>query len=98
MGVSVFGDSEKAGLYDNTSGTLIGTVYRGHADAERELTVFLNDWLEGSARDYEESVLPELFVAYKVERGFLDKIDWTSQIRTAEDALGREIKQESFNL
>lgn len=97
MGVSVLGDSEKAGLYDDTSGALIGTVYRGYADAERELNIFVNEWLEGSARDYEEPVLPELFVAYKVERGFLDEVDWTSQIRTAEDTLGREVKQDSFN-
>lgn len=98
MGVSVFGNSEKAGLYDDTSGATIGTVYRGHNHAEMELNKFVNDWLDGSPRDYKESTLPDLFTAYKIERGFLDKDDWTSQVRNAEAVLERQVEEGSSNL
>lgn len=91
MGVRVFGNRDKAGMYDGTTGALIGTVYKGEVNAERELNEFVNEWIEGSPRDdYQESVLPDLFVAYKVEKGFLDKVDWESQVRTAENVLDRE--------
>lgn len=91
MVVRVFGNREKAGMYDGTSGALIGTVYKGEANAEKELNEFVNEWIDGSPRDdYQESVLPDLFIAYKVEKGFLDRADWESQIKTAEKALNRE--------
>lgn len=99
MGVSVFGSTEKAGIYDNTTGALIGKVYRGHSNAKKELNEFVNNWLEEevSVRDRDiEANLPELFTAYKVEKGFSDKEDWLSQIETAEACLDREIEQNSF--
>lgn len=97
MSVRVFGNRDKAGMYDGTTGALIGTVYRGEANAERELKEFVNDWIEGSPRDdYDESVLSDLFVAYKIEKGFRDRVDWESQVQKAERVLGRDVEQNSF--
>lgn len=97
MSVRVFGNSNKAGMYDGTTGALIGTVYRGEANAERELKEFVNDWIEGSPRDdYDESVLSDLFVAYKIEKGFRDRVDRESQVQKAERVLGRDVEQNSF--
>lgn len=96
MGVSVFGDRNKAALYDNTSGATIGYIYRGYSNAERELRVFVNQWLEQSPRDLHPDELADLQIAYKVERGFADRKDWLKQVERAEEILGREILEDSF--
>lgn len=97
MGVRVFGDREKAGMYDGTTGALIGTVYKGEVNAETELNEFVNEWIQGSPRDdYEESVLTYLFVAYKVEKGFVDRANFESQVQKAEDVLNRGVEENRF--
>lgn len=98
MGVSVLEDQEKnkAAMYDNTSNGLIGTVYNGHYDSGDELREFVNSWIDGDPREYKNSSIPELFVAYKIEKGFLDKEDWRSQVNKAESILGRTVAENSF--
>lgn len=96
MGVNIFGDRNKAALYDNTTGATIGYIYRGYNNAEKELRVFVNQWLEQSPRDLNPDELTDLQTAYKVERGFADREDWLKQVGRAEEILGRKILQDSF--
>jgi hypothetical protein len=86
MGVRVLGNRDNAALYDGTTGIAFGPIYKGHSNAKRELSNFLK-WLPKRADRYSEKELSTLMIAYKVERDWLDKSDWSKEIEKAEKIL-----------
>lgn len=96
MSFRVMGDKNKAALYDGTTEETYGPVYKGYSNAQKELSEFITEWLETSVEEYTSQEISKLYVAYKVEKGFLNRGEWNKVVREVEDLLDRCIYENSI--
>lgn len=102
MSIRVTGNEDKAVMYQGTSGNTIGKVYNasaGSRNARSELSEFVNDWtndLNHHLADLSQQKRTALITAFKVEKGFIDRSDFSERVLDAERILNRRIYEDTL--
>jgi hypothetical protein len=99
MSIRVTDGKDKAVMYQGTSGDTIGKVYNapGSRNASDELNEFVNEWtkdLNNNIADLQQEQRTALVTAFKVEKGFIDRSDFSEYVQEAERILNRRIYED----